>query len=126
MDVRGIPDSSSLPPEPKHVDEMCHIAERLLIHFTCTCVDSHLTIASESTHTTSGGHITFDPPDFDQVFGRFWRGDATISDRFFSPAPDRDSRQATWPPVKRSRIRSVPSRCHEARLVDIARSERDC
>ncbi len=95
LDFRGVPASGDLPPQPSYFDEMCGIAEQLSSHFGCTRVDflrsGDRTIVSEITHTTNGGYTTFDPPDFGRVFGRFWRGDPSIPDRFYTDAAARSA-----------------------------------
>ena len=92
LDFRGVPASGVLPTQPDYFDEMCGIAEQLSSYFDCARVDFYRagdrTIVSEITHTTNGGYITFDPPDFNRVFGRFWNRDPSIPERFFTRTPD--------------------------------------
>ncbi len=85
--ITGTPPTGELPPEPRYFSEMVRIAETLSAPFDCVRVDLHHTdgrmIFSEVTHTTLAGRSSFDPPEFSDVFGRFWRGDHTIPETFY-------------------------------------------
>ena len=82
----GIAPIGELPDEPAYFSRMIDIAEVLAAPFDCVRIDLfHIgdrIIFSEITHTTLAGCTNLDP-QFNMVFGAFWRGDRSIPEIFY-------------------------------------------